>query len=780
MSDVNGTTERIVDMEVEDDNIHASFARILKNFRLEFGANDLRSIALGFKLITYKKLMELYDSDPSQSDAIQNWILECKFWTILESLLDVKFNKEMSTSIVSQNLNLDDLCEYSSDTMLQDKVIASDNELLQIFTCITSLADTFKLDYPTQDDDINNSVDELQYTKWNNTLLKFNSMNKDQSFVQTLDVDSPLRSDGKIDDLDKQKDETFFKRAFKLLLSREFDDVKQLSELTNNWDFALMLAGLNDRIDPIIDLNDFSGNTQPSGVKSKLLRRRTIYQLANNPKLKNSPYERACYSILSYDFINSHDLVTNWEEKLFLYLSNLYSNKLESKILKIYQDLNMESELSLISKLSKPPVVSNSIDDILNKLSNDQNETIKNQSKHSIRVLIGSIISDNVKTLMENTTKSLDDLVSIEKNIQSELTNESYLLRILSHLAIILQLIYGEEVINNKDYTKLLKCYILRLILYKQYGLVPVYISFIPTHEEIIDIYSSLLFQFDYEPNDRIIQINGMRTLQLPLESILRMTIEKAFNETTDYYPTNVEIQLNYQVDAIDSKLYSTIYWFIDSNMMVDCLDSIIILLRRFLLVGKIGSAVDFLSSISLPQLIDNYRYETSILSNIEKVNDESNDDFNQIPTYKILELTQYHNLFSTFQLLIGFDKSKSSIDDVQTIIDSLNKIVKTWLFELSNGESDEIVESDKETYKELRRIYIPTLFNTLFDMLIENKDKGEKYIQQSMDLVNLLADEKYKLYEILNSTNELKPFLTKVASIGCILYGEHKEGVYV
>ena len=97
-----------------------------------------------------------------------------------------------------------------------------------------------------------------------------------------------------------------------------------------------------------------------------------------------------------------------------------------------------------------------------------------------------------------------------------------------------------------------------------------------------------------------------------------------------------------------------------------------------------------------------------------------------------------------------------------------------------SGYHDNEILDSDVEIYKELRRIYIPTLFNALFDVLVENKSKGKKFAQQAVELVNLLADEEYKLYDILNSTDELKTFLVKFSNVGCLLYGDNKEGVYV
>jgi nuclear pore complex protein Nup107 len=772
------TSMQDIDIPIEDDNIHARFAHVMKTFRLEFGTTDLRSIALGFKLITYKKLTTLYDTDPSQVDVIINWILECKFWTILEALLDVKFNKNLSSESDiknnDNNLNLNDICEYSSDTVISDLVISSDTELLEIFTCINSLSETFKLDFPTQLDDEYDT--NIQTTKWLNTLNKLNSFNKDSNLVKALDVDAPLRTSLSIDQTDEHSDEVFFKRAFKLLISNELEELNTLCQLTNNWDFALMVASLNDRIDPVVDLNDYSSNTIPSGVKSKILRKRTIYQLANNENIPK--YERACYGLLSSDYITTNDSAENWEEKLYLYLNNLLNDKLDHKILNIFKSLGMKPEFSLLYKLSKPPVASSSVNDILNKLSNDNNQIVKEQSKHPIRVLIGSVISNNVKTLMDNTVKLLDSLLSNEDTIDTEITNESYLLRILTHLAIVLQLIYGEEIINNEDYTKLLKYYILRLILYKSYELIPTYFSFIPTNEQIIEIYSSFLFQFEYSVKDRTNQINGMRVLGLPLEDILRKTTERAFSETMKYYPTNTEIHLKYEVNEIDIKLYSTIFWFIDSGMTTEAVDASIILLRRFLLFGKIGSAIDYLKSFSLPKLIDDYRLQTSIITGIPNTD---NFDIQILPSYKIHELTQYHNLFSTFQKLMGYNSEQTSFEELTSVIESLDKLAKNWLFDLVSTDSDdEIEEGDVEVYKELRRIYIPTIFNALFDILIENRSQTVKFVQKAMDLVNVLADEKFKLYEILKSTNELKPFLNKLANVSCHLYGEYEDGIYV
>lgn len=760
-----------IDIQIEDSDIHSKFAHILKDFRLKFGTKDLNSIAEGFKHITFEKIKKYVDEstdDIENENVLKNWILECKFWTLLESLLDIKFSTNLLNIETNNSKTNNNICEYSSDTIIQDDIISSDTELLQLFTYINTLSDTFKLDCIIDIEEgngeganENNNSPDLSNKKWLNTLMDLNSVNVDSSLVKHLDIDAPNRENLNINAKDLQNDEVFFKMIYKHLLSKNYEEIKQLCKDTNNWDFALIIESLNNRIDPILDLNDFTYKTTPSGVKSKILRRRIIYQLCTNDSdnantNKMGIYEKACYGILSSDLLSCNEIINEWDEKLYLYLDNLLKDKLEAKILNNYSNLDLE----IITKFPKPPLMSNSINEILNKLSNDSNTKIRNQSEHPIRVLIGSIISNNVKNLMNNTINSInllkDNLTNDEK--LNELTNESYLLRILTHLSIILQLIYGENIINNEDYTKLIHFYILRLILYKKYELIPIYISFIPNIDELIEIYSKLLFQFEYLPNDRYLQIKNIRNLSLPLEDILRKTIEFGFNETIDYYPVKKEVELTYKVDKIDIKLYSTIYWFIDSGMIIDCLESIIILLRRFLLVGKIGSAIEFLNTISLPNLIDDYKLKKSMSEN-----DCVDDDTNESENFTILEIIQYHNLFKAFKLITSIDVDEDGNDKIMEIYELLNNLLKIWLFDLVNDEN--VKESDIEIFKELRRIYIPSIFNTLFDLLIKN---GLNDL--AIDLINLLADEKYQLYEIFVSTNELEEFLIKFANFNCYI----------
>lgn len=751
-----------IQLSVEDDDLHTQFAKVLREFRVEFGKFDLGSLASKFKIIAHRKLMEVYGKDSTQIEDITNWTLECKFWTLMEALQEVKFNKEMLNDdhAITKEPDFNEVCEYSSDVFIIDKMIASDIKITQLLVTMSTLSETFKLDFPSDEDE----EPDLQTTKWLNTYNNLNSMSPNPAYVESLDVDAPMRTGQVIDPIDAEKDELFFKKAFSLLLSNELEDLDELCKITNNWDFAMILAGFKDRVDPVMDLNDFQSKTKPSGVKSQILRKRSLYQLVKRMDESKTAgkYEKACYGFLVNDFISCHSLASNWEEKLLMYLRNYLNIKLEDQLVKVHAKFNIEtSDLALINKLPKPPVMTNSVDDILIKLSHDTDEKIREQSKHSIRVLIGSLISDNVKDLMNNTIKSLENMVQTDG--QDSVLAEAYVLRILTHLAIILQLVYGESLISNENYTKLLNFYIHRLTLYKAYELIPTYMSYIPDESDIIRIYSDLIMKFEFQSEDRIKQISGIRHLMLPLENILRSTVERAFDETAQYYPTNKEVALIFETAPIDQKLYQLVNWFIDSNMVDDAVDSITILLRRFLLVGKIGASIEFIDSINLPFLIESYQVKHEIQDNLDDIK-------------PIMELIQYRNFVSVFKMMLKFDTSLGSFEEIFELSKKMKKLIKSWLFELANDEEQE----NKEVFNELRRIYIPILFNKLFVLLIENKHQSEVLIKEGIDMVNLLADEEFKLYEIFDSTGELEPFLIKFANVSCNLYGVFEKGVYI
>ncbi|ODV85354.1 hypothetical protein CANARDRAFT_188645, partial [[Candida] arabinofermentans NRRL YB-2248] len=721
------------------------FASALKQFRLNWGDQTIKDLVKSFQKTTSQQILNSNDLNLG-SNIVENWILETKFWKLLELLLP--FNQSNITTVDDQD---DVIHSYTSNTILLEKIIQNDSNLLQLHKIIEWIRQGLEIDLLDNEDDV--SINDLQITKWLNTKIEIQAGATKPNGVKYLDMDSPLRShtNNKINEKDKIKDELFFKKAFHLLLLNKLDELNELCQLTNNYYFQLMLRGLQDYYDPQL-LGELA---KPIGIKNKLLWKRTIFKLMQNQSI--GKFEKGCYGFLCGDYTSCESLTQSWEKKLLIYLNCLFQNEIDEKLIWYYNNKMMHGVGSLL-KYSKPPKMISSITEALNLLANDSNDSIKKQSEHPIRVLMGSIISNNIEKLMENSLNTLNIILSKDPidNLSFDLTNEAYLLRILVHLSIFLQLIYGEEIISNLNYTKLLKSYITRLILYKLYDLIPCYIAFIPKDEDLIDIYSYFLSNYIFKFDERLTQLKSMEQLNLPMDSILIKTVEKSFNNSIEYYDDlkTQEITLSSLVDEQDIKLYSSIYWFYDSNMIIDCLQSIIILIRRFLIVGKIKSTIEFLKTIKLNDLLNEYKLKTTL-------SDDENDDI----SYSLIdEFIQYQNLINCFEKIENYNKlnndnSSELVESINSLSIKLDSFLKTFLFELINDSNT--TPSDMDTYIELRRIYIPLIFNTLFDILIENRKLTQTlFLQKAIEMIHFLSDSNYKIYDILNSVNQLKPFL--------------------
>ncbi|GMG20916.1 unnamed protein product [Ambrosiozyma monospora] len=793
---VGNFSQMDVSMDHANEDIDVTFSEILKRFRIEFSAAPVTEIVHNFREASSKAILSTFDSDPEAAN-VEDWVLETKLWSLVETLLNSKFLKVSPKLQQEQQQQHDDeytisvqntFGSYTSDLALQQKIIDQDDELKEIQSIIMWLSETFQYDLTNSEDNV--IPDDLQTIKWCNTQISINSIPKfSTNLVKNLDADAPLRNrNSNIDPKDQVKDELFFKKAFHLLLANEVDNLTELAKTTNNWNFAMALTGLEPYCDPAIDLSisnkeqEFETSTKPVGTKHQLLLKKSLYQLT---KYLPAGFEKGCYGFLCGDFISTEPLTKSWERTLLLYLNNLFKSKLETKLIEHYRELEKEDEISLIASLPSPTQAVNSISEALNLLAVSHTDEIRNESEHPIRVLIGSVISDNIPSLMENSLKLLSELLTgTNPDTTIEELSESYLLRILVHFAILIQLIYDDKYISNEDYTALLKSYVTRLAVLKHYDLIPVYISFIPKDNDLIETYSFVLSSFEFTHEQRAQQLSIMHELNIPIPEVLKITVATVFQDTASLYPVDVEIKLDQEVTSTDKKLYSSIYWFYDCRMFTDCLDAITQLFRRLLLCGKTQAAIEFLDSINFIQLLKDTKFQaesklegatTAAITDVEDLS-ETDDTF----WIRVQEVTQYHKLLQTIKALQSFKSQTNQItlQEVMRLSSNIKRLLQDWFFDLYQDENVSIELRD--TYQELRRVYLPSIFNTLFEIYITFGELSDKLlIKETASLVNLLADEKYKLYEIFLSTGELESFLKRFAGFSCYAYGELEDGVF-
>ncbi|OWB81278.1 hypothetical protein B5S32_g5676 [[Candida] boidinii] len=207
--------------------------------------------------------------------------------------------------------------------------------------------------------------------------------------------------------------------------------------------------------------------------------------------------------------------------------------------------------------------------------------------------------------------------------------------------------------------------------------------------------------------------------------------------------------------------------------MITDSLNSIIIAFRRFLLIGHIESVLKFNQLFNLKNLINDYNLKNSIFKNLNNNNNKEDNEINfenfNLSNKNLIELKNYLKLIEILQLINNYEQDKKNYSNIELIYKQTNKLLTRFLV-FNDSEEIEKEGEDELIFKELRKLYIPLLFNKIFDILIENDiiNGTNKNINKNIELINLLSDETFKFYNIFKQQNELKKFMKKLSLINC------------
>ncbi|AOA64327.1 Nup84p subcomplex of the nuclear pore complex subunit [Komagataella phaffii CBS 7435] len=777
--------------EGDQDTIRADvwieFSKILKRYRLKLDSVDLFEIVSEFKRVCSETIIEA-DREGFSPDILENWILETKFWNLVEMLIKYRFFVDFEKTNSDTDVN-----PYRTDLSVKEQIISANSNLKELMVIISWLTQNFNLDLVDRDPFLPDSKDsELQANKWFHTRIDIQSNEDKPTLVRQLDADAPLRGkdNNRLNEKDVQYDSNFFERVFRLLLEGNIDEISQLCKETNNWSFALVLRGLKDFIDPELngsfsrdDDEDIGVNSQETkrciGIKNRKLWRKTVYQLSLNEQLTDK--ERGVYGYMCGSHEVPVKLTNSWDRQLLIYCNNILQHDMEIELERVTRPLTGSADL----QLPLPPKKHRDLNDTLNALASSNNPSIREQSQHSIRVLSGSLITNSIGELLKNSSDLLNEMITggDESKTEADLIKESYLLRILVHLAIFMRML-DDSIISGSNLNNLIKVYIARLSLYKQYDSIPVYISFISTHADTIETYTFILSSMITDKADRLKQLKEMRELELPLETIVKRTVQRVFEATEYLYSNHTEIIISADVSHIDYKLMHTFDWFVDADMSYEALDAIIVLMRRFLLNGKVAALVELHEHIAIQKILDDYKLRDEVWKN------HGSDlalNLTTIPEYKLMEVSQYLKLVQISKQLHEYEyqgtleEPSRSVNLINSLTNNLKQIILSFLEGLYNPPAEsEVSPEDKLMYQELRELYIPIWIDTLFDILVENRKISTVYVKEAADVVNLIADETNKFYYMLLKVGKLEPFLQKFALITTDIFDDYEDGIFV
>lgn len=703
-------------------DVYQKFANSLKDFKIEEFNEDSSSDPINtireFRSIAGVAALHMLDTEP---ESCADWELEAKLWHLLELLLSYR--------TADQELDLMSIYPYNSSAVLEKKLLHEDRELYQIWIIIVWIQNNISApERPAN----------LPTSKWSNTIVS--------GGLKSCDLDFPLRdAQAELNVKDKEQDHAFFKYIYESLITGNFEEAFEECRLSDNLTVGMILCGMQEYLDPKIDVQISDEFETQQGVKKHALWRRAVYTLSRNTEI--DIYERAIYSFLAGDIPPEQVLdESSWESGLMLYLNQILQINVENYLKE--NDMVPNDEL-LIALPAEPMTLPN----VLNLLSS----RFAKESGHPIRVLMGAAILDTLPEVLHSSVGMLLEIVKGD-TIENDLAEKPYLLRIVTHISILLDII-SPGIVSATDKSKLITAYISIMKLRGLYDVIPIYISFLD-EKDVVDAYSFVLSTLE-KPEIRKKQLEIANFLRLPTANILRRTTQRIFAETELEYTPSGDIVVSFDIDAVDRHLIFGVEWLLQGNLYIDAMDSVIALARRFLINGKTKALEYFMDRNSLEDLQKNYELERISQRNpMEK----SDSNLKEILEYQslITEVKKYEEWQKIIGMLNPESNIPSLIEKFQHFSEGTYELVKKFLVELSEDEG----HPDRDLFFEIRSLYTPYLIIELHKGLVDAAIllKIPTFIQEALKFTNLVANETDKIYLLFQSSGKLREYLQLIA----------------
>ena len=796
---------------------------------------------------------DVYDQD------FTNWDLEMKFWRLVE------------------NLN------YYRVFCYENEVFGKEKEIGELYAILDWLqyhsagerehGQILKDQLGNEDENGNGNEEEKLLgtrSKWINTRLSIETgvydalsgKNSNDQLIQEMDVDAPLRSGMHVDAKDAELDSKNFQAIYKLVVLGEYTDAIEFANETGNHALAVILAGAmsfvedDDQVMELANEVEGEGNVKPNASpRDKTIWVRLVYKLSKNTNL--DPNERLIYSYLSGGDIseNLKRASDSYEESINILVRQLLTN---SELQKMH--------LNSFVEFTPPAPQANSMKDILNIVSNSLGSRAAEESRHPVRILMAAIMLDDLDPIISDLNDSTNDNI----------------LRILVHASLFLALLRPPQ--NPEQLNALITLYISKLTENNQTELVPLYLSFILDERDARETYSLILASItDKEQRRKQLEIakgisqshqqsplpllqsqpsshSNEDTEMVPIDdveqdklvNVLRRTVERVMDETEEYYnpgnepfaivdsgSNNDENDSLAAIDQVDLKLSSAVEWFYENKMYKDAILATIIVIRRFLLNGKLQSLKSFAKGKNFKQLINEY--------NLQNFSNDSGVEYNGsaalpysfssssttttkfVPEHEIisedqkLELMDYQNFVKGLNLISEwkeFNGNPYTGPNVGASLDKtghvLNNLLDTWLVDLVNkslnskkrkennnnnkgngngnggrnetkkedgNEEDDYGDDDDDVkliLKQFRSIYVPYIIMELVSIYQNARSLDWKYITLALKLIHSVAEEESNDFlQCFKESGRLNEFLTKIAELSTIACERGVKGLY-
>lgn len=767
------------------------FSKILENYQLSGGLVDPFEVVENFTSAAAQRALAVgqYLGDSAQEhsysqDDFERWDMEAKLWHLVHILYSFRLSDLPQSAKPGEFCSASTLRDYYLDQHPQTK------ELLLIAQW---------LQYNSQDVSVESK--KVQNSKWahtkiaieNEALNQLTSKNQPIHYVDELDVDAPLRSHKHISPKDRESDDEYFGKIYRLLVSGDIQAAIDFASETGNYTMALILIGAaQDYIDPVmdnalVDAMDEDAIDEPSGIRHKFMWFQTVNKLAQEQNI--GPKERLIYTFLCGGSLteNIKEAGSNWEECLLLYINQIFTHHVRL----LFESILPESEEEHLLSVAFLTPQNNSINDVLNTLLKSQ--ATEKESQNPLRVIMGSVMINQLNLFLANT-------VAANKR---EIFEDAQILRVLAHLAVINVMLNMND--NSKTTTKIITRYISTL---SRYDLVPVYLAFIPDEKDLRECYSIFLSQIT-DSAERARQLEMCKKLGVmssaevesdassvtedmggdyenKINNVLKRTVERVMIETEPFYKSPEPLtEVSLTVHPKDITMYTSVGWFYENKMYEDAISASITVVRRFLLTGRLASIMAFAEERSFKQLIKDYDFELQMKSisennTLSRITDADKDELLQyIPLVECLNLMQQWRSFTGGWTTVP-EKVWKSADvgkSIEKTLTSVRQFISNWFKQqIASCDDPERVEM----FKQFRYTYVPYFVIELLQVLKEARFNDWHYIKSAFSIVNEVANDKNN--DFLNcfiACGKLEEFVTLAGKLAAVASERGIKGIF-
>ncbi|KAL6929931.1 hypothetical protein ACO0SA_001337 [Hanseniaspora valbyensis] len=508
--------------------------------------------------------------------------------------------------------------------------------------------------------------------------------------------------------LEKSNESLFFQYCFELLLTGDFGNAIKECVSVNNFSLAMIISGYK------VDETSNADNT---------LWRKTVKQLGDNTTLDT--YERIIYKYLSGTVFdeNDGDLVElikkhyGWECHLLFYIKSIIDNEFES-ISSKFPQINIDLELTKA----------------LNLVFGQEN------THHNIKDIMASLILDTENELFVSAKENL--IKTFESDDITQFKTEKYLLRLLAHISIIIE-IAKPGFIDQQSKNLFLSTYISSLRLSKLHSLIPSYIIFLNGAQRLVT-YSNVLNDIVSVEDKEEQKLAALR-LGLPYKDSLRRMAEDLFDQLNNDEINNQEIvSMNNTVTPTQKEMINCIDWLTIASLNNEAIDLLLAFFKNVLINGSIGAFRLIIEKVNISKLIaicqlDNRESDSIIINELLELND----------CFKLLE--EWHTMA----------KNINEVKNISIFAEKQKKLTEKLMHCVLNFFKDVTEDQNIHLYQ-IKVLYVPFFIIQLHKALDFASDVlGQKSLaEDALDLATIVAHEEKETYKLFQLSNKLEEYV--------------------